>query len=424
MSALPVHKRQFHAFLSHAHANKPVVDRLYAWLKETAAIPIWYDADYLPAGAMIATYLPKAIAESRAMIIVLSKASTKSGWVEEEFNAAVGHRTQFKDYRIIPIRLEECEIPGFLQTTKWIDLLDGQLDVERANELLTGLYYDDADLELGRTRDIYVSRTWRPTEALLADAVCQRLVEAGFRLIGDSEDQAGFAEGKRVESIISSCGGLVAILPDRGQGQTSKYMLAEIEIAQKLGLPYLIVPETTVKLPESLTNLALKVVSNDIKESISDEGGLQDGIEMLKEEWIAPARPHYIFFGTDFDEQHQARNKAIKHTIQRVTAMPCIMGDEIRTGQIQEVIAGQIRNAFMMIADISADNLNTCIEAGIARGANTRLHLVAREPRQRPPFMFRDQQVWHYADDVDLLGKIHSIVYPYRRRVLNWELSR
>ena len=100
------------------------------------------------------------------------------------------------------------------------------------------------------------------------------------------------------------------------------------------------------------------------------------------------------------------------------------MGEDIRTGQIQEVIADRIRNAFIMIADISADNLNTCIEAGIARGANTHFHLVASEPRQRPPFMFRDQQVWHYADDVDLLGKVHRIVYPYRRRVLNWELPR
>jgi hypothetical protein len=72
---------------------------------------------------------------------------------------------------------------------------------------------------------------------------------------------------------------------------------------------------------------------------------------------------------------------------------------------------------------ISEDNLNTCIEAGIARGAGTRFHLAARTPRRRPPFMFRDQQVWHYANDIELLGRIHRIAYPYRRRVLNWELS-
>jgi hypothetical protein len=38
--------------------------------------------------------------------------------------------------------------------------------------------------------------------------------------------------------------------------------------------------------------------------------------------------------------------------------------------------------------------------------------------------MFRDQQVWHYADDVAMLGIVHRIARVYRRRVLNYELTR
>jgi hypothetical protein len=38
--------------------------------------------------------------------------------------------------------------------------------------------------------------------------------------------------------------------------------------------------------------------------------------------------------------------------------------------------------------------------------------------------MFRDQQVWHYDDDAALIGKVHRIAYPYRRRVINAELGR
>ncbi|HEY3473810.1 MAG TPA: hypothetical protein VGK56_04320, partial [Anaerolineales bacterium] len=84
----------------------------------------------------------------------------------------------------------------------------------------------------------------------------------------------------------------------------------------------------------------------------------------------------------------------------------------------------RIRGAFMMVADITQENLNTCIEAGIAMGARRRLHLVARGPRQKPPFMFRDQQVWYYNNDVELLGIIHNLVRPYRRRIINYELQR
>jgi len=32
MVALPIHKRNFHTFLSHAHADKAVVDNLYEWI--------------------------------------------------------------------------------------------------------------------------------------------------------------------------------------------------------------------------------------------------------------------------------------------------------------------------------------------------------------------------------------------------------
>lgn len=102
MNELPVHKRKFHAFLSHAHADNKIVDNLNYWLSEAAGIPIWYDARNLLASAQIATELPKAIAQCRAMIIILSESSVASGWVQEEYEAAVSQRTRFKDYRIIP----------------------------------------------------------------------------------------------------------------------------------------------------------------------------------------------------------------------------------------------------------------------------------------------------------------------------------
>lgn len=425
MTTNPIHKRQFRAFLSHAHANKAVVEHLYTWLSEQGGIPVWYDSVNLPASTMIGTYLPKAIAQCRTMILVLSEASVQSGWVQEEYNAAVGQRTQFKEYRIIPIRIEECEVPGFLQTTKWLDLPDGMLDLNSAYDLLASLYYGDATLpSLGKAQDIYVSRTWRESEAPLADHVCKLLDKAGFRLIGDSKDQAGFEEGKRVESIISSCGGLVAILPDRGQGQTSKYMLQEIETAQNFDLPCLIVAESSVKIPDSIDNPVIRMSADNIGGADSNEDALQEHIEILAEEWRRPIRPHYAFFSTDLEEAYKQRNQTAKSILELVTATECKMGDRLREPGIQQIIADRISEAFVMIADISENNLNTCIEAGIARGAKTRFHLVACEPRHRPPFMLSDYQVYHYANEVDLLGIVHNIAYPYRRRILNYELPR
>ena len=117
--------RKYYAFLSHAHADKSFVDRLDVWLNDIAGVSVWFDARDLPAGATIATHLGEAIGQCRAAIIVLSRSSMESGWVKEEYEAAISQRTQFREFRIIPIHIDDCEVPGFLRTTKWIDLVPG-----------------------------------------------------------------------------------------------------------------------------------------------------------------------------------------------------------------------------------------------------------------------------------------------------------
>jgi TIR domain len=417
MTELPVLKRPFHAFLSHAHTDKAIVDSLDDWLYGICGIRVWYDDRNLPPASQIATELPNAIANCRSMIMILSKKSVESGWVHEEYEAAIGQRSSTKGgFRIIAVRIEECEIPLFLKTTKWIDINNNNLDIFVANKVLNGLYHNDSSANLETTRDLYISRSWRPDESDLADDVCHLLTKAGFRLIGDSEDQRGFDE-KRIQSIMSSCGGFVATLPDRGQGNTSGYILKEIAIGRNLGLPSLVVANQNVKLPEDLTKSAIRLETITSKDQI--EAALQAHIEDLVDEWRAPAHPHYVFYATDLSENEE-RNEVIVEHIQRITAMPCIIGDRLREGQVQQLITKKICDAFVMIADISEDNINTLVEAGIARGAGTTLHLVARGRRRSPPFMFRDQQVEYYSNDTELLGIVHRIMYPYRRRVLNY----
>ncbi len=334
------------------------------------------------------------------------------------------HRRLYRAFlsHIIPLLIEECEIPGFLRTTKWIEMRDDSFDLRTANELVAGLYYDDKALKLENTCDVYISRSWGSSEAQIPDYVCKKLDEKGLRLIGDSEDQRRY-DAERVKSTISSCGGLVAILPDRGQGRTSKYILQEIEIARILGLPCLIVAEPAVELPENLAKIALRATIDDVGKSSHIEVDLLKAIEIVEEDWKRPPQPHYIFFATSLKSHNRQRNQAIKQAIQHITTIPCIIGDDFREGQIQQVITEQISQASMVIADISEGNLNSCIEAGIAIGTKRQLRLVAREPRDRTPYMLSNQKVFPYANDVELLGIIHQITFPYRRRVLNSELA-
>lgn len=359
------------------------------------------------------------------MIIVLSEASVKSGWVKKEYNLAMSQNARFDDFKILPIRIDGCQVErhkdlGFLETTKWIDLPNGEIDLITAHHIIASIYYNDVDNFPGETKDVYISRTWRENESELANLVCEMLDENGLRLIGDSTDQAGFGEGNRVESIISSCGGLVAILPHRGGGTTSKYMIEEIRIAQKHELPCVIIAEPEVDLTDDLDEISIRI---NVEDEFIETQPLEDEIEKIIEKWKQPSQPHYVFFSTDFDAQKRKRNTIVNQLVERITSMSCLMGDKIREGAVQKVITKKISDSFLMIADITEENINTLIEAGIARGAYKNYYLIARGKPRSPPFMFRDQQVWYYKDDVELIGYIHRLVYPYRRRILNYELK-
>lgn len=178
-------QRQYHAFLSHAHADKAIVDQLYQWLTDVAGLEVWYDSRNLPAGTQIGTYLAEAITQCQSAVLVLSQKSVESGWVREEYECANAQRAKYKGmYHIIPILIEDCAPPGFLTSTLWIDLQRRNLDLEIAANLLQGFYYHNPQTHFGKP-DVYVSRTWKPNDAALADLVCRSLSKR-YRLIGDA----------------------------------------------------------------------------------------------------------------------------------------------------------------------------------------------------------------------------------------------
>lgn len=431
MSDKTFRERPYFTFLSHAHADKVVVDRINDFLSRCAGIPVWYDSTHIQASEVITSKLPEYIEQCRSMMLIISESSINSGWIREERDYAMLQRAKHHKFQIIPVLIDKklqidrpplSDFMGFINATKSIivDFTEPEKELVSFANLIKAFYCHDPLLK--NSRDVYVSRSWRESEAPLSDKVCRCLIEKGFRLIGDLEDQTGFDKGDRVSSIMASCGGFVAIVPDRGGGTTSKYILKEVEIAASKNLPCLIVAEPTVKFPETFGIPIVRITSENIPSDIPD---FRIALESFIEEWNVPGpeMTHYVFYATDIDKTNQSRNTYIKEIIQSVTAMPCMLGEDIREDKVQESIINRINNAYFMIADISEDNLNTCIEAGIARGTCTKLYLIAKEPRRSPPFMFRDSQVFHYANNSELLGLVHRIIYPHRRRVINHELD-
>ena len=146
-------------------------------------------------------------------------------------------------------------------------------------------------------------------------------------------------------------------------------------------------------------------------------------LESLWDDWREPPKPQYVFCAMDLESTAAFPGGPIRHLIERITGMPTIVGNEIHGESLHLAIMNKVRDAFLVLADITDDNVNACIEAGMGLVAGTNVKLVARGKARNPPFMLRAAgQLSGYADEVEQIGVLHKVLRPYRRRVINAEL--
>lgn len=417
--------KTYNIFLSHSSLDKGFTDKLHNLL-ELAGLNVWYDEKKLTPNSHILSDLPKYIGDSEAFIVIISKNSCNSSWVQDEYGYARGLYDKKELKAIIPVVIDDCDIPGFYNNYKWIDCKESMTPIAFFG-ILAALYGSSENMR--EEKDVYVSYSWRKEEQTLVNAVFRQLKRKQYRIIGDASNNSVYDEDDRIRRIMNTCGAYVGILPYRGDSNTSRYILDEIRKAQECDLLGVLFADSRV---ENLEDSNYPVLKIDNIESI-DETLLLNHINKLVVK--RPKTPH-VFYATNLDRRRQSINELIRNLAGVVTATRCILGEDINKGSLQQQIIDRIRSAYVMIADITGEEqcvncevegkinkdrlfrFNTCIEAGIARGADTDLFIIAKEPRQAPPFMFRDIEVRHYADDCSLLAIVHKILRGYRRSVL------
>jgi len=215
----------------------------------------------------------------------------------------------------------------------------------------------------------------------------------------------------------------VAIATDRkGSGKTSPWIEDEIRLAMRSGNPYLLLKDEGVELPADLVSGALEGQAYSIQQMLSTPSYAVQVLEEFDEHYRLSSTPHYAFYAGSLTKD-RGTSQRIRRIVEMVTGMECVIGANLQGQHAQREIIERIRGALFVLADITDDNKNTLIEAGIARGAGTRLHLLAKGDPAPTRFMFRDLEVTFFNSEVELLGAVHRIARPYRRRVLNREFD-
>lgn len=123
-------------FISYSHEDAEFAEKLAFQLIKARA-QVWIDRWELNVGDSLLRKIEEAVAGASALVVVLSKASVSSEWCRKELTAGLVRELDEKRVVVLPVLLEDCEIPLFLRDKKYADF---RTDFDRGlADLLKGI---------------------------------------------------------------------------------------------------------------------------------------------------------------------------------------------------------------------------------------------------------------------------------------------
>jgi hypothetical protein len=109
------------AFVSHSTQDRSFVERFAADLRSNC-VDAWCSGWEIKPGDSIRVKIEEGLEGCEYFIIVLSKSSISSKWVQKELDAATVRNLAGKVHKIIPIKIEDCgDLPPTLGSLCWED---------------------------------------------------------------------------------------------------------------------------------------------------------------------------------------------------------------------------------------------------------------------------------------------------------------
>ena len=127
MTAKTSSEKKLLVFLSHASQDQDVALRLGKRLEKDGFDPWLYEDRLLP-GQDWNLEIQKAMRASDAILVCFSSLSVaKEGYIQREYKKALDYRDEKPDGTIyvIPVRLDECEVPFVFQEIQYVDYPSG-----------------------------------------------------------------------------------------------------------------------------------------------------------------------------------------------------------------------------------------------------------------------------------------------------------
>ncbi|MDP3441229.1 MAG: TIR domain-containing protein, partial [Ignavibacteria bacterium] len=145
-------------FISYAKEDYIFAEKLYDFLREQDYMP-WFDKKCLLPGQLWNNEIRKALREANYVILLLSGISVKKrGYVQREFKLAIEYFEEKldDDIYIIPLKIDDCEIPNTLNKFQWIEFDDYECFTQILNSINTQRNkYEDYERKKIASKEIF-----------------------------------------------------------------------------------------------------------------------------------------------------------------------------------------------------------------------------------------------------------------------------
>ena len=129
-------------FISYTSSDGKFADKLATDLSSFGAY-IFYAKWEIKVGDSIVDKINKALTTHDYLVVILSKNSVNSEWVQRELNSSLMRQLKDKDIKIKPVLIQDCDIPALLSDIKYADF---RHDYNKGFTSLIDSFQEDFDL--------------------------------------------------------------------------------------------------------------------------------------------------------------------------------------------------------------------------------------------------------------------------------------
>jgi hypothetical protein len=128
------------AFVSHATKDKDRFVLEFASRLRAQGIDAWVDQwEMAPGDSLVDKIFEEGIKNAHAFIVVLSENSVDRKWVREELNVGLVRKIEGL-MKLIPVIIDDCEVPEALRSTVWVKIDDLDSYEEKLQDIVDAIF--------------------------------------------------------------------------------------------------------------------------------------------------------------------------------------------------------------------------------------------------------------------------------------------